>query len=129
MNVTFIKSTVYVSYIVPSTELCFFLEGGEMLVWRGRLFQILSLRRALIRSGALIWSWALIRAFTASLQRSPKFNIGRCHFDGAAKCDIKLCKSFCSVFYIPEVMADLQLYCIEPERVPTLRIAKVKTKK
>ena len=40
MNVIFIKSTVYVSYIVPSTEPRFLSGKG-----RGRLFQILSLRK------------------------------------------------------------------------------------
>ena len=41
-------------------------RGGGGLIWRVRLFQILSLRSrgALIRSVAIIWSWALIRAFT-----------------------------------------------------------------
>ena len=45
-NVIFIKSTVYVSYIVPSTEPRFFSgEGWGALIWKGRRFQILSLRR------------------------------------------------------------------------------------
>ena len=41
-NITFIKSTVYVSYIVPSTEpRCFSGGGGgERLFEEGRLFQI-----------------------------------------------------------------------------------------
>ena len=45
-NDIFIKSTVYVSYIVPSTEPRFFSgEGWGALIWKGRRFQILSLRR------------------------------------------------------------------------------------
>ena len=46
MNVTFIKSTVHVSYIVPGTGPRFLVEGaGWRLFGGGRLFQILSLRR------------------------------------------------------------------------------------
>ena len=48
MNVTFIKSTLYTSYILLSTEPGFFLGGGGgggALFEGGCLFQILSLRR------------------------------------------------------------------------------------
>ena len=64
-NVTFIESTVYFSYIVPSTEPRLFSgEGGRRLFEGGRLFQIFRLRRGTNSKRALIWSWALIRAFT-----------------------------------------------------------------
>ena len=51
--------TVHVSYIVPSTETHFFSEVGG-----GAYYKFWSLGGALIRSGVLIWSWGLIRAFT-----------------------------------------------------------------
>ena len=64
----FIKRTVYtiyVSYIVPSTVTHFFWrEGAGRLFEGGAYYKFWALGGALIRSGALFWSWTLIRAFT-----------------------------------------------------------------
>ena len=62
----FIKSTVYVSFIIPSTEPHFFLWGGGAYLKGGGgvcLFQILSLRMGPNSKRVLFWSWVLIWAF------------------------------------------------------------------
>ena len=58
--------TVYVSYIVPRTETYFFSGEGEAGAYlkEGTYYKFWAL------GGALIWSWALIRAFTVLLVRS-----------------------------------------------------------
>ena len=64
--VIFIKSTVYVYRTTFSTIICTFLGEGRGGGGGGRLLNILALGGAIIRRGVLIWSWALIRAFTVS---------------------------------------------------------------
>ena len=52
-NVTFIKITVYVSYIVPSTEPRFFSGEGGSLLEGGAYSKFLALGGALIQCGRL----------------------------------------------------------------------------